>query len=83
MVVGLAASRYEDRLEELEIVTLEERQHQQDLAQVYRLVNDHDKVGPGQGFNQINNQRLTRRAADLNWLLAPGLAAKYLLAVCN
>ena len=64
MVAGLATTRYEDRLAELGMVTLEERRHQQDMAQVFRLIHGHDKVDPGQWFTQVNSERMTRRAAD-------------------
>ncbi len=64
MVAGLATNRYEDRLAELGMVTLEERRHQQDMAQVFRLIHGHDKVDPGQWFTQVNSERMTRRAAD-------------------
>ncbi len=38
MVASLATNRFEDRLAELGMVTLEERRHQQDMAQVFQLV---------------------------------------------
>ena len=64
MVASLATNRFEDRLAELGMVTLEERRHQQDMAQVFRLVHGHDKVDPGQWFIQVNSVRMTRWAAD-------------------
>ena len=64
MVAGLAATDYEARLAELGMVTLEERRHQQDMAQVYRIVHGHDRVDPCQWFTKVNDERVTRRAAD-------------------
>ncbi len=46
------------------MVTLEERRHQQDMAQVFRLLHGHDRVDPRQWFTHVSNERVTRQAAD-------------------
>jgi ribonuclease P/MRP protein subunit RPP40 len=38
MVSGLKSHTYEDRLKELGLTTLEERRHQADMAQTYKVV---------------------------------------------
>ena len=47
MVSGLQGTPYEERLAELGMVSLAERRHQTDMAQVYRMVHGHDNVDPG------------------------------------
>ncbi len=39
MISGLRGRTYEDRLKELGIVTLEERRHQMDMLQTYKILN--------------------------------------------
>jgi hypothetical protein len=43
MVSGLQSQEYEDRLKELKMTTLEERRHQADMLQMFKL-----KSGAGQ-----------------------------------
>ncbi len=65
MVSGLTTKTYEDRLKELGMFTLEERRHQTDMIQVYKILNGHDRVDALQWFNHTYTaERLTRRAAD-------------------
>ncbi len=40
MVSGLKAHTYEDRLKELGLTTLEEKRHQADMAQTYKIVKE-------------------------------------------
>jgi hypothetical protein len=42
MVSGLRGSTYEDRLKELALTTLEERRHQADMAQMYKICTEKD-----------------------------------------
>ncbi len=67
MVAGLTATEYEDRLAELDMVTLEERKHQQEMALVYRIVHGHDRVDPGQWFTHVSSERVTRPLTRLTW----------------
>jgi ribonuclease P/MRP protein subunit RPP40 len=46
MISGLAGRTYEDRLKELGIVTLEERRHQMDMLQTYKILSGKEKVDP-------------------------------------
>jgi hypothetical protein len=39
MVAGLRGREYEDRLQELGLTTLEERRHQADMLQMYKIIN--------------------------------------------
>ena len=50
--------------QELGMVTLEERRHQADMTQVFRIVHGYDNVNAAQCFTGLNSERVTRRAAD-------------------
>ncbi len=64
-VTGLAGRSYEERLGELGMVTLEERRHQADMAQVYKILHGKDRVDPASWFEMAaSRERMTRRAAD-------------------
>jgi len=73
MVSGLKSESYEDRLKELGLTTLEERRHQIDMAQVYKILNGKDRVDWNSWFRLARDgPRETRRAADpLNLQLRP------------
>ena len=65
MVAGLAARSYETRLEELGMLTLEERRHQSDMVQTFKMIRGFDAVDPGQWFDHVNSsERMTRGVAD-------------------
>ncbi len=65
MVSGLKGTTYEDKLEELNMVTLEERRHQTDMTQVYKIVNGIDDVNKNTWFTMLStNDRVTRATAD-------------------
>jgi ribonuclease P/MRP protein subunit RPP40 len=66
MISGLAGRTYEDRLKELGIVTLEERRHQMDVLQTYKiLLNGKEKVDPNCWFTMASDsERVTRQSAD-------------------
>jgi hypothetical protein len=64
MVSGLQGRTYEDRLEELGMVTLEERRHQTDMAQVFKIVHGIDDVNKDTWFQALPSDRVTRAAAD-------------------
>jgi hypothetical protein len=44
MVSGLKGTEYEERLKELGLTTLEERRHQADMLQTFKIVRGIDKV---------------------------------------
>ena len=65
MISGLAGRTYEDRLKELGIVTLEERRHQMDMLQTYKILNGKEKVDPSCWFTMASDsERVTRQSAD-------------------
>jgi hypothetical protein len=65
MVSGLRSHTYEDRLKELGLTTLEERRHQADMAQTYKIVRGKDRVCKETWFKSVTETgRATRSAAD-------------------
>jgi hypothetical protein len=64
MISGLTANTYEERLKELGITTLEERRHQLDMIQTYRILQGKDKVDPKAFTMASEGVRLTRQSAD-------------------
>lgn len=63
MISGLRASTYEDKLSELEMTTLEERRHQTDMLQMWKIMHGQDVVTDI--FQRISEgERTTRAAAD-------------------
>ncbi len=51
IVSGLKGATYEEKLEELEMLTLKQRRHQADMVQVFKILHGHDNVDKGQWFN--------------------------------
>jgi hypothetical protein len=65
MVSGLRAYTYEENLKELALTTLEERRHQADMVQVYKIVNGKDMVDSQTWFQLAGQaERHTRSNAD-------------------
>jgi len=64
MVAGLTGRTYEERLEELGMVTLAERRHQLDMLQVYKILNSKDNVKEETWFERVSNTGRATRAAD-------------------
>ena len=63
MVSGLRATTYEAKLEELGVFSLEERRHQADMQQVYKILHGFDKCN--QLFRMAaDSERTTRASAD-------------------
>ena len=63
MVSGLQSNTYEDRLRELGLTTLEERRHQADMVQTYKIETGKELVS--NWFKSVTETgRSTRRAAD-------------------
>jgi len=73
MISGLNSRTYEDKLKELGIVTLEERRHQMDMLQTYKILSGKDRVDPNVWFYMAHeSERVTRQSADpLN--IRPGI----------
>ena len=65
MISGMKSETYEEKLAELGLTTLAERRHQQDMLQVYKIVNGKDNVKSEKWFTMATEaQRTTRAAAD-------------------
>jgi hypothetical protein len=72
MVSGLQGSSYEEKLEELDLTTLEERRHQADMLQEYKILTGKDKVESGSWFRMAPDGAVcTRQAAGLMNVLKP------------
>jgi hypothetical protein len=63
MVSGLKGDTYEERLEELGMTILEEKWHQLDMAQTFRILQGHDKVEKDQWFRLAANSAVNTRQA--------------------
>lgn len=64
-VAGLKGRTYEERLEEMGMVTLEDRRNELDLIQTYKIVQGVDEVEREEWFNFIPENRVQRtRATD-------------------
>jgi hypothetical protein len=66
MIAGLKSRDYSERLKELGLTTLEERRHQLDMVQVYKIVNGVGGVKSEQWFKMSENVRETRRTDPTN-----------------
>jgi hypothetical protein len=65
MVSGLKSTTYEGRLSELGLTTLEERRHQADMVQTFKIVTGKDLVKKETWFKSVTETgRPTRSAAD-------------------
>ena len=73
MVRGLVGQKYEERLVELNLESLEARRIKLDLAQAYKIMHGHDKLEAGKLFKTVSHSgaAVTRRAADSLNLEAP------------
>ncbi len=64
MISGLTERTYEDRLKELGIVTMEERRHQMDMLQTYKILSGKEKVDPSSRFTMASDsERVTTHKA--------------------
>ena len=65
MVSGLAGASYEERLDELDMITLEERRHQYDMVQTYKILHGKEDVDAATWFEMAAaTGRATRAATD-------------------
>jgi hypothetical protein len=60
IVSGLKGETYE-KLEELRMLSLEERPHQGDMEQVYKILNGHNSVDKGQWFRLASDSTVQAR----------------------
>jgi hypothetical protein len=65
MISGLTGKTYEEKLKELGICTLEERRHQLDMLQTYKILCEKDRVEAKTWFTMASEGvRVTRQSAD-------------------
>ena len=72
MVSGLRPSTYEDKLRELGLSSLEERQHEQDMVQVYKIMCESDGIRRDTWFTMAADGGRATRAADDPLNIRPG-----------
>ena len=63
MISGLQGKSYEEKLKELGITTLEERRHQSDMVQTYKILHGHDKVKSDTLFVRADQSNVQTRNA--------------------
>jgi hypothetical protein len=63
MISGLQGKSYEEKLKELGITTLEERRHQSDMVQTYKILHGHDKVKSDTLFVRADQSNVQTRSA--------------------
>jgi hypothetical protein len=68
VVSGLRGVTYEERLEELEMTTLEERRHRADMLQVFMILTEKDNVDKSTWFKMASEGtvRMTQATGTLN-----------------
>jgi len=65
MISGLKGATYEEKLAELGLTTLEERRHQADMLQTFKIMRGFDNVDSATWFQRVDTSvRTTRSAAD-------------------
>ena len=65
MISGLKGATYEEKLREIGLTTLEERRHQADMLQAFKIIRGFDKVDSTTWFQRVDASiRTTRSAAD-------------------
>ena len=66
MISGLQSMKYEDRLKELGLQSLEERRIRYDMIQVFKLMHNYDDVDRRQFFQTAGEEsvRVTRQSSD-------------------
>ena len=63
MISGLQSMKYEDRLKELGLQSLEERRIRYDMIQVFKLMHNYDDVDRRQTAEE-ESVRVTRQSSD-------------------
>ncbi len=72
MVSGLGGTNYEEKLKELGLTTLEERRHQADMLQAYKIITGKDNVQRESWFKMAAEGVVrTRQAAGLMNVVKP------------
>ena len=73
MCSGLKSKTYNERLHELKLLSLEERRHVSDMAQVWKILNKKDRICESSFFNRLcdTSNRTTRAASCRDNLSLP------------
>ncbi len=61
LMSGLTGTRYEEKLDELEMLNLKETRHQTDMVQVYKTLHGHDNVDRGKWFKLAGEREVNTR----------------------
>ena len=64
MISGLHGKSYEEKLKELNLLSLKERRERADMIQTFKILQGFSDVNPATWFSRINHSRATRNAAD-------------------
>jgi hypothetical protein len=65
MISGLKGTTYEEKPREIGLTTLEERRHQADMIQAFKIIRGFDKVDSTTWFQEVDvSIRTSRSAAD-------------------
>ena len=70
IIEGCKGLSYEERLEKLNLTTLEERRHRADLIQVFKIINDKEKTYPEDFFTfsermrRINSMKMYKKRVN-------------------
>jgi ribonucleases P/MRP protein subunit RPP40 len=64
MLSGLKGRTYDERLQEIDLDSLEERRGLADMVTVQKIMHGHGDLDPEQWFEKFNSERMTRAASD-------------------
>ena len=65
MISGLKGATYEEKMREIGLTPLEERRHQADMLQAFKIIRGFDKVDSSTWFQRVDvSIRTTRSAGD-------------------
>ena len=64
MISGLHSESYEEKLKELNLLSLKERRERADMIQTFKILQGFSDVNPSTWFSRINHSRVTRNATD-------------------
>ena len=64
MIFGLHSESYEEKLKELNLLSLKERKERADMIQAFKILQGFSDVNPSTWFSRFNHSRVTRNATD-------------------
>jgi hypothetical protein len=71
MVAGLRPGSYEEKCKQINLDTLEERRHLQDMAQAYKMIQGKEKLPRKELFKHVDGGRTRQDADNLNVKVMP------------